>query len=77
MTILPSTTLADITGGTNPLMQLSPGNTASLAAAGTGGYTVKVGNASISGTPKGCTVTVNSGNPTTDEKIACEETAAP
>jgi prepilin-type N-terminal cleavage/methylation domain-containing protein len=71
-----STTLSDITGGTNPLMNLSPGNTASVTAAGTGGYTVIVGNATIAGTPKGCSVTANSGV-ATDGTITCTETAAP
>ena len=69
--------LTDLTGGTNPLMSLSPGNTASLASAGTSGYVVKVGNSTISGTPKGCAVTVNSGAPATDEKITCTEATAP
>ncbi len=65
-----STTLADLTGGTNPLVTLSQSNVATLSTAGTGGYKLVITNSTISGDPKDCSVTNNSGV-ATDGVIMC------
>ncbi len=69
-------TLTDITGGTNPLMTLSQGNTATLASEGTGGYRVTITNSTISTDPKDCSVTNNTGV-ATDGVITCPAGTAP